>query len=191
MGRFAARRLDIEDLVLIAAPVARDGRGSFTETYNAREFAELGIGAVFVQDNQSLSTRAGTVRGLHFQLPPHAQAKLVRVVKGAVYDVAVDIRQGSPSYGRWSAVTLTAVGAEQLFIPKGFAHGFCTLEPETEVAYKVDAHYAPAHDAGVLWDDPDLGIPWPVAEGEAVLAERDRKLPRLSDFASPFRYGDG
>jgi dTDP-4-dehydrorhamnose 3,5-epimerase len=191
MGRFAARRLDIEDLVLIAAPVARDGRGSFTETYNARDFAELGIGAVFVQDNQSLSTRAGTVRGLHFQLPPHAQAKLVRVVKGAVYDVAVDIRQGSPSYGRWSAVTLTAAGAEQLFIPKGFAHGFCTLEPDTEVAYKVDAHYAPAHDSGVLWDDPDLGIPWPVAKEEAVLADRDRKLPRLRDFASPFRYRDG
>jgi dTDP-4-dehydrorhamnose 3,5-epimerase len=190
MGRFAARRLDIEDLVLIAGTVARDSRGSFTETYNARDFAELGLGAAFVQDNQSLSTRAGTVRGLHFQLPPHAQAKLVRVVKGAVYDVAVDIRVGSPSYGRWSAVTLTAGGAEQLFIPKGFAHGFCTLEPETEVAYKVDAHYAPAHDAGVLWDDPDLGIPWPVAKGEAVLAERDRKLPRLRDFASPFRYGD-
>jgi dTDP-4-dehydrorhamnose 3,5-epimerase len=190
MRQFEAKPLEISALLLVSPAVRRDERGYFMETYHRSAFHALGIDAAFVQDNQSLSARSGTVRGLHFQVPPHAQAKLVRVLRGAIFDVAVDIRVGSPTIGRWSAVTLTASAGTQLFIPPGFAHGFCTLEPNTEVAYKVDAHYEPAHEAGLLWNDPDLGIAWPVDEGEAIVAERDKRLPRMSCYASPFRFGD-
>lgn len=188
MSKFHAKPLDLVGLVLVTSTVMQDRRGSFMETYQATAFRDLGIEAAFVQDNQSVSAKPGTVRGLHFQLPPSPQAKLVRVLRGAIFDVAVDLRAGSPTYGRWSAVTLTAPGAEQLFVPRGFAHGFCTLEPDTEVAYKVDAEYAPHCDTGLLWNDPDLGIPWPVAEGKAIVAERDTKLGRLRDFSSPFAW---
>ena len=139
-----------------------------------------------MQDNQSLSASRGTIRGLHFQALPEPQAKLVRVLKGAIFDVAVDIRRGSPSYGRWCSARLTADGGEQMFVPRGFAHGFCTLEPDTEVAYKVDGYYSPSCDAGLAWDDPEIGIDWPVSPIGAILSERDRKLPRLSDLVSPF-----
>uniref|UniRef100_UPI002FC62213 dTDP-4-dehydrorhamnose 3,5-epimerase n=1 Tax=Bosea sp. (in: a-proteobacteria) TaxID=1871050 RepID=UPI002FC62213 len=163
-------------------------RGYFMETWSAEAFAAAGIGAVFVQDNQSLSGTRGVVRGLHFQAPPVPQAKLVRVLKGSIFDVAVDLRSGSPSYGRWCGATLTADGAEQLFVPHGFAHGFCTLEPGTEVAYKVDGPYAPECEGGLAWNDPALAIDWPIAAGEAQLSGRDAALPGFAGFASPFRY---
>jgi dTDP-4-dehydrorhamnose 3,5-epimerase len=185
---FTLTRLSIPDVVLLRPQKFVDHRGYFLETFSRRVFQDLGIDCDFVQDNQSLSTRRGTMRGLHFQIPPHAQAKLVRVISGAVFDVAIDLRRGSPTFGRWCGTTLTAAEANQLFIPRGFAHAFCTLEPETEVAYKADDYYAPACDAGIIWDDPDIGIDWPIAAHEATLSEKDAKLPRLADFATPFVY---
>jgi len=178
--------LSIEGVILVKPKKFGDTRGYFLESYNARTFAEAGISAAFVQDNQSLSVPAGTIRGLHFQTPPEPQAKLVRVLKGAIFDVAVDLRKGSKTYGQWCSATLTGEGAEQLFIPRGFAHGFCTIEPNTEVAYKVDGFYAPACDAGLRWDDPALAIAWPVAPSAVTLSEKDAKLPHFADFHSPF-----
>jgi dTDP-4-dehydrorhamnose 3,5-epimerase len=139
-----------------------------------------------VQDNQSFSAQQGTVRGLHYQLPPFAQAKLVRAVSGRLLDVAVDIRRSSPTFGQAVAVELSAAGGEQLFIPAGFAHGFCTLEPDTSLAYKVDAYYSAAHDRGIRWNDPALRIDWPVSEAEAMLSDKDRKQPFLSDVTDLF-----
>jgi dTDP-4-dehydrorhamnose 3,5-epimerase len=188
MSKFAFEPLAIPVVVLVRPKKFGDARGYFMETYNAEAFAAAGIAASFVQDNQSLSAARGVVRGLHFQVPPTPQAKLVRVLKGAVFDVAVDLRMGSPSYGRWCAATLTAEGAEQLFVPRGFAHGFCTLEPGTEVAYKVDGPYAPDCEGGLAWNDPDLAIAWPIAEEEAQLSGKDAGLPGLAGFASPFAY---
>lgn len=188
MPNFSARRLAISELLLVRAPRFGDARGHFMETFNRRDYAALGIDCEFVQDNQSLSVQRGTVRGLHFQGPPEPQAKLVRVSKGSIYDVAVDIRRGSPTFGRWCATILTAQNDEQLFIPRGFAHGFCTLEPDTEVIYKVDGYYAQACDAGIIWNDPDIGIEWPVASSDAILSAKDALLPRLAEVDSPFRY---
>lgn len=188
MSKFAFEPLAIPAVVLIRPKKFGDARGYFMETYSTEAFAAAGIDAVFVQDNQSLSAARGVVRGLHFQAPPAAQAKLVRVLKGAIFDVAVDIRVGSPSYGKWCAATLTAEGAEQLFVPRGFAHGFCTLEPDTEVVYKVDGPYAPGAEGGIAWNDPTLAIDWPVAAAEAQLSGKDTVLPRFADFVSPFRY---
>ena len=168
-----------------------DSRGFFSETYNRRGLARAAIDVAFVQDNLSLSRRAGTVRGLHFQTPPHAQAKLVSVVTGRVLDVAVDIRRGSPTFGRHVAVELSAASGEQLFVPEGFAHGFCTLEPDTRLAYKVSAFYDGDHDHGIRWDDPALAIPWPVAHDSALLSEKDAALPRLADIESAFGYQSG
>lgn len=163
-----------------------DQRGFFSETYNVRQFADHGIDADFVQDNHSFSRRRGTIRGLHFQIPPHAQAKLVRVLRGAIYDVAVDLRTVSPTYGRSVSVELSAENREQLFIPAGFAHGFCTLEDDTEVLYKVDAYYAPDCERGLLWNDPALNIDWPVDEAKAILSDKDRTYPPLSDLPAYF-----
>jgi dTDP-4-dehydrorhamnose 3,5-epimerase len=175
--------------VLILKPrYFRDPRGYFVETYNARAAHEAGITAEFVQDNQALSLKRGTVRALHFQVPPRAQGKLVRVLRGSIYDVAVDLRVGSPSCGKWVAATLTAQGGEQIFVPRGFAHGYCALEDDTEVAYKVDDYYAPECEHGLIWNDAALAVPWPVSPGNAVLSDKDRKLPRLADFVSPFSY---
>lgn len=190
MSKFAFEPLAIPAVVLIRPKKFGDARGYFMETWSADAFAAAGIDAAFVQDNQSLSAGRGVVRGLHFQAPPAPQAKLVRVLKGAIFDVAVDIRAGSPSYGRWCSATLTAEGAEQLFVPRGFAHGFCTLEPGTEVAYKVDGPYAPEAESGLVWNDPELAIEWPVAAAEAQLSVRDAGLPGFAGFVSPFRYGD-
>lgn len=166
-----------------------DARGWFCETYSTGAFARLGIPDVFVQDNHSLSRPVGTVRGLHFQTPPAGQAKLVRCVRGRILDVAVDVRAGSPTYGRWVAAELSAENGHQLFVPVGFAHGFATLEPDTEVAYKVSALYAPACDGGIRWDDPALGIDWRLPAGVApVLSPKDAALPLLAEFDSPFAY---
>jgi dTDP-4-dehydrorhamnose 3,5-epimerase len=182
------RNLALPGLVLLKPRRFADARGHFVETYNERTLAGAGIKARFVQDNQSYSASRGTIRGLHFQSPPAAQAKLVRVVQGSVYDVAVDLRAGSPTYGRWDGTTLTATEGEQLFVPGGFAHGFCTLEPGTVVAYKVDAFYAPASDSGLIWNDPMLAIDWPVGPEQAVLSDKDLRLSRFDGFESPFRY---
>jgi dTDP-4-dehydrorhamnose 3,5-epimerase len=178
--------LSIKAVILVRPKKFGDARGYFLESYNARAYAEAGINVTFVQDNQSLSAQRGTVRGLHFQTPPEPQAKLVRVLKGSIFDVAVDLRRGSETYGKWCSAILTGDGAEQLFVPRGFAHGFCTLEENTEVAYKVDGFYAPACDAGLRWDDPDIGITWPVASKDAVLSDKDGKMPPFATFTSPF-----
>ena len=174
--------------VLIVTPRRfGDDRGWFSETWNRRAFAAAGIEADFVQDNQSFSRPAGTVRGLHFQRPPAAQAKLVRVLRGAILDVAVDIRRGSPTWGRWVGVELSAGNGRQLFIPHGFLHGFVTRAPETEVAYKCDAFYAPDCEGAVRWDDPDLAIDWGIDPAAAVLSPRDAAAPAFRDLDSPFR----
>ena len=163
-----------------------DHRGFFSETYSRRTLAEAGIGIEFVQDNHSLSAEKGTVRGLHFQTPPFAQDKLVRVVRGAVFDVAVDLRRGSPTYGQHVSAVLSAEAWNQILAPIGFAHGFMTLEPDTEVIYKVSNYYAPDHDRGILWNDPALGIAWPIPEAQAILSDKDRRQPRLAEIAAPF-----
>lgn len=185
-----SRTTEIPGLLLLTPRVHRDSRGFFVETYNSITARAAGISAVFVQDNQVLSFKRGTVRALHFQIPDKAQAKLVRALRGSIYDVAVDLRVGSPTYGRWIAATLTAQGGEQLFIPRGFAHGYCTLEDATEVAYKADDYYAPDCERGLIWNDPTIAIEWPVTGDEAIVSERDRKWPFFADFMSPFRYDE-
>lgn len=166
-----------------------DARGWFSEVYNARTMADRGVDVTFVQDNQSFSKPAGTIRGLHFQTPPHAQAKLVRCLRGAIFDVAVDVRKGSPTYGKWVGAELSGENGRQLFIPVGFAHGFITLEPDTEVFYKVSDFYAPACDGGLRWNDPTIAVAWPDAPGAGrVLSEKDEKLPFVDEFDSPFPY---
>ncbi|TVQ30824.1 MAG: dTDP-4-dehydrorhamnose 3,5-epimerase [Geminicoccaceae bacterium] len=170
---------DLEGVLLLTPRRFADERGWFQETFNARAFqAATGLVADFVQDNESLSRERHTLRGLHFQSPPFAQGKLVRVVTGAVFDVAVDLRHGSPTFGRWTAATLTARGGEQLWVPEGFAHGFLTLEPDTRVAYKVTAFYARDHDLGLAWDDPELAIAWP--QRPRALSDKDAAQPRLA-----------
>jgi dTDP-4-dehydrorhamnose 3,5-epimerase len=183
-----ARPLAIPAVKLIEPTIFRDKRGFFSETYNAKTLATAGIDVRFVQDNHSLSTERGVVRGLHFQAPPHAQDKLVRVTRGSIYDVAVDIRRGSPTFGRHVGVVLSAANWQQLWVPKGFAHGFCTLEPDTEVLYKVTDYYAPESDGGIAWNDPALGIEWPIAAAEAVLSDKDARHPRLADLGPVFDY---
>jgi dTDP-4-dehydrorhamnose 3,5-epimerase len=178
----------LPEVKLVSPKRFEDARGAFAETYSWRALAAAGIIDDFVQDNHSWSAIAGTVRGLHFQIPPFAQAKLVRCSAGRIFDVAVDIRRGSPSYGRYVAAELSAVNGLQLYIPAGFAHGLATLEPGTEVQYKVSADYSRAHDAGLFWNDPALGIAWPLDPSAAALSEKDRRLPPLSEFASPFEY---
>ena len=175
--------LAIPDVLLITPKRHGDARGWFAETWSRRSLAEAGIDADFVQDNQAFSARKGTLRGLHFQQAPHPQAKLVRALRGAIYDVAVDIRQGSPTFGQWVAAELTAERGEQLFVPRGFAHGYCTLTNDCELAYKVDGLYAPETEGGVIWNDPDLAIPWPL-DGEPVLSAKDEVLPRLKELGA-------
>ena len=180
--------LAIPEVVLITPPIFRDPRGFFSETYNSTMLAAAGIGQAFVQDNHALSRSKGVLRGLHFQIDPHAQGKLVRVVRGAILDVAVDIRRGSPTYGRHVSATLSAENWAQLWVPAGFAHAYCTLEPDTEVIYKVTDFYAPECDRGLAFDDPDLGIAWPIAAAEAILSDKDRRHPRLRDLPAYFTY---
>jgi dTDP-4-dehydrorhamnose 3,5-epimerase len=178
--------LAIDAVKLIRPRRLSDARGYFVETWNRRTFLEAGIDVDFAQDNASFSSSAPTIRGLHFQSPPFAQAKLVRVARGAIFDVAVDLRRESATFGRHVGIELTHEGGELLFVPVGFAHGFCTLEPDTEVAYKISSLYSPAHDHGIAWNDPALGIDWPLKGREPILSQRDRTLPRLSELRSPF-----
>jgi len=165
-----------------------DSRGWFSETFSDRKASTAGMGVSFVQDNHSYSQSTGTIRGLHFQRPPHAQAKLVRCVRGAIIDYAVDIRLGSPTYGRFAAAKLTPDNRRLLFIPEGYAHAFITLEQDTEVVYKVSNYYHPECDGGLHWSDPDIGIDWCLEDGSAVVSAKDQALPGLSDFVSPFVF---
>ncbi|EWY42529.1 dTDP-4-dehydrorhamnose 3,5-epimerase [Skermanella stibiiresistens SB22] len=178
--------LDITDVKMIVPKKFGDARGYFCETYSKQDFAEAGIEEVFVQDNQSFSASHGTVRGLHFQVPPFAQSKLVRVLRGSILDVAVDLRHGSPSYGDYVSAVISAREGNQILVPIGFAHGFCTLEPDTEVFYKVSAPYSPAHDRGVSWIDKDIAIDWPVKPADAVLSAKDLALPPLAGLPDRF-----
>lgn len=173
---------------IIQPHVFRDDRGWFSETYSAQRLRDEGISDVFVQDNHSKSVATGTVRGIHFQAPPHAQSKLVRCVRGSILDFAIDLRRGSPSFGRSVSVLLSEQNATQLYVPIGFGHAFVTLEPDTEVLYKVNDVYAPECEGGVIWDDPTLGIDWPLPASGALLSAKDRLLPRLNAFESPFEY---
>jgi dTDP-4-dehydrorhamnose 3,5-epimerase len=165
-----------------------DARGWFSETYNESDFARIGITCRFVQDNHSYSVEAGTLRGLHFQAPPFAQAKLVRCVRGAILDVIVDIRAGSPRYGQHASLELSRENGLMVFVPAGFAHGFLTLEKATEISYKVDAPYSAQHDRGLAFNDPTLAIAWPMREDKLILSDRDRAHPLFGGFQSPFQY---
>lgn len=180
--------LAIADVVKITPSRFGDSRGYFSEVFKDRWFRETVADVSFVQDNQSLSAVAGTVRGLHFQLEPFAQGKLVRAIAGAIFDVAVDIRQSSPTYGEWVAAELSADNGDQLWIPAGFAHGFATLLPDTIIHYKVTAPYSANDDRGLLWNDPAIGIRWPVPESDAVLSDKDKLQPKLADLAPAFHY---
>jgi dTDP-4-dehydrorhamnose 3,5-epimerase len=183
---FTIARFTMDGPMLVESRRFGDARGVFSETYSARDFAECGLAAEFVQDNFSISQPAGTLRGLHFQCAPSPQGKLVRALAGRVLDVAVDLRRASPSYGQYVAVELTAALGNQLWVPEGFAHGFCTLEPDCVIAYKVTGYYAPDCDKGLAWDDPDLGIDWPLPPGGAVLSEKDSRQPKLRDLPAYF-----
>jgi dTDP-4-dehydrorhamnose 3,5-epimerase len=187
MNLLSVETTTLEAVLLIVARRLADDRGHFCETYNRRAFEQAGVTCEFIQDNQSFSRRVWTVRGLHFQIPPFAQAKLVRVLRGAIFDVAVDIRRGSETYGKSFGATLSADNGRQLFVPAGFAHGFCTLQAETEVLYKVNAPYSRDHERGLKWNDPALDIAWPIDESEAVILDRDRDLPSLAVLQEYFR----
>jgi len=181
-------KLAIAGLRVLAPPRHVDDRGFFSETWSRQAFADVGIDCDFVQDNHSMSRLKGTVRGLHFQAPPFAQIKLIRVVRGVVLDVAVDLRRGSPTFGQHVKVELSADNGRQFFVPQGFTHGFCTLCADAEVLYKISAPYAPDYDRGLLWNDEALAIDWPVSAAEAILSPRDRTHPRLADLGDIFTF---
>ncbi len=183
---FTFKRLEIPDVVLIEPKIFGDDRGFFAETYKASDFRENGIDHDFPQDNHSKSKK-GTLRGLHYQLNPKAQGKLVRVVKGAVFDVAVDIRKGSPYFGRWVGAILNEENRHMLWVPPGFAHGYYTLEDETEFLYKTTDEYSPAHDRGIRWSDPEIGINWP--DTRPILSDKDSALPPLREAEMNFQFG--
>lgn len=177
-------RTDLDGIILIKPDVHADHRGFLLESYSRDRYVKGGIKAAFIQDNHSLSVKKGVIRGLHFQIPPYAQNKLIRVTRGAISDMVVDMRKSSPTFGQWRSFELSADNFYQLYVSAGFAHGFCTLEENTEVQYKVDTLYSPAHDRGIRWDDPDLAIVWPTKE--PVISARDQSLPYYKDFVSPF-----
>lgn len=179
----------IEGLLQLTPRRFGDHRGFFAETYKAHVLVEYGINEQFVQDNHSLSTQVGTLRGLHFQVPPHAQAKLVRCGRGALFDVAVDIRKGSNTYGKWFGAELSFENGRQLFIPAGFAHGFVTRAPDTEIVYKCSDYYVPEAEGALRFDDPEIGIDWRLNGVPAILSEKDAAAGLLADFDSPFNFG--
>ena len=182
------RTLKLPEVKILEPVKHGDHRGFFSETYNKQTLHELGIDMDFVQDNQSLSEACGTLRGLHFQSHPFAQDKLVRVLRGRILDVAVDIRHGSPTFGRWVSAELSADNWQQILVPIGFAHGIVTLEPNTEILYKVSNRYSPECDKGLAWDDADLAIDWRIAIDELILSEKDQCQPLLSDLPHYFQY---
>ncbi|HEX2714070.1 MAG TPA: dTDP-4-dehydrorhamnose 3,5-epimerase [Candidatus Acidoferrales bacterium] len=184
---FLFTQLEIPDVLLVAPKVFLDARGFFAELYKRSDFERNGVSYTFVQDNYSHSTR-GVLRGLHYQMAPMAQGKLVSVIRGEIFDVAVDIRRGSPTFGRWVAATLSDRNHQLLFVPGGFAHGFCVVSDEADVVYKVTAEYAPECDRGIRWDDPDIGIGWPLPT--PVLSEKDASLPWLRDADNNFSYAN-
>lgn len=186
--KLAITKTQIPEILVIRPREFRDPRGSFFESYSAHDLAENEVNLTFIQDNQSTSDSKGTIRGLHFQAPPFAQAKLVRVACGSILDVAVDLRKGSPHYGSYVSRILTANNLEQLLVPEGFAHGFCTLEDNTTVIYKATNYYSPAHDRGLRWDDPDVAIDWGMDAKGAILSDRDRKHPSLAELSIDFYY---
>lgn len=182
--------MNLAEVLLIHQTQHFDERGFFSEVFNQRDMQSEGITGTFVQDNHSLSKERGTVRGLHFQIDPAPTGKLVRVTRGAIWDVAVDIRKGSPTFGQHVGVELSAENWLQIYVPVGFAHGFCTLQSNTEVLYKVTDYWSPAVDRGLAWDDPDLRIEWPVSATEAILSDKDRSQPKLADLPSYFTWRD-
>ncbi|ARS28394.1 dTDP-4-dehydrorhamnose 3,5-epimerase [Sphingomonas sp. KC8] len=184
------KSFEISDLKLFIPRHIGDERGYFAETFRADIFGEHCGDFTFVQDNESLSAKAGTVRGLHFQSEPHVQGKLVRCTAGALFDVAVDIRRGSPTYGRWVGETLTPENGKQIWVPPGFAHGFCTLEPNTVIGYKVTGYYSAECDKGLAWDDPTIAVAWPDIADPDTLSPKDRKQPLLSDLPVYFRWSE-
>lgn len=179
-------KTNLVDAYLFEPTVFGDHRGFFMESYNAKMFEEHGFSFDFIQDNHALSAESGTLRGLHYQLGPYAQTKLLRVTRGAVYDVILDIRTGSPTYGEWEGFILTEDNKRQLLVPKGFAHGYCTLVRDTEVQYKVDNYYSPEHDRGIAWNDSQLNIHWPT--NNPILSDKDKKHPHLKDIDCQFTY---
>jgi dTDP-4-dehydrorhamnose 3,5-epimerase len=182
-------RLEIADVLLLTPNKYGDPRGFFSETFRADAFADFGVDVTFVQDNHVYSAQKNVLRGLHFQVPPRAQGKLVRCTRGAILDVGVDIRVGSPTYGRHVAVELSAANWHQLWVPPGFAHGYVTLQDDCEVVYKVTDYYAPECDRGITWDDPALGIDWRISGSDVILSDKDKKLPRLADAPAAFQFG--
>ncbi len=181
--------LAIPEVKLITPKRFGDARGFFSETYNLNSFAQVGINTIFVQDNHSVSQATGTVRGLHFQAPPRSQVKLVRCGRGRLFDVAVDIRKGSDTFGQWVGQELSFENGQMLLVPSGFAHGFMTLEPDTEIVYKCSDTYAPETEGAIRWDDPDIGINWPDVPAKPVVSDKDRIAPLLCDTISPFSVG--
>lgn len=192
MGKIKVTNTNLQDVKIIESAVVGDHRGFFTESYSKQDFKESGIIYNFVQDNHSLSTQPGVLRGLHFQKGEAAQTKLIRVVSGVVLDVIVDIRKGSPTYGNWEGYLLSEFNHRQLLVPKGFAHGFVTLTPNVNFLYKCDNYYDSEADAGIAFDDPDLAIEWPIALDKAILSDKDKKHPTLKEFEveNPFVYGE-
>ncbi|MCA0987051.1 dTDP-4-dehydrorhamnose 3,5-epimerase [Guptibacillus algicola] len=177
----------LDGVVIVEPSSFGDNRGFFMESYNEKAFKEAGINIDFIQDNHSLSVEPGVLRGLHYQLEEKAQSKLIRVATGAIYDVAVDIRKGSSTFGQWVGVILSESNKRQLLVPKGFAHGFCTITPNTNVLYKVDEYYSPNHDRGIIWNDPEIGIDWPVSQ--PILSSKDEKHSTLSNAEIDFKLG--
>ncbi|HHG74898.1 MAG TPA: dTDP-4-dehydrorhamnose 3,5-epimerase [Persephonella sp.] len=186
MGKFKKFDTGLEGVCIIEPTVFEDHRGFFMESYNKKDFEEIGLHLDLVQDNHSLSIKAGVLRGLHFQLNPKAQTKIVRVLKGAIYDVVVDIRKGSPTFGKWKGFILTSENKRQILVPKGFAHGVLTLVPNTEIMYKVDEYYSPEHDRSIRWNDPDINIDWPVSD--PILSEKDANAPFLKEIIDDINF---
>ncbi|WP_413992052.1 dTDP-4-dehydrorhamnose 3,5-epimerase [Labrys okinawensis] len=185
-----SEKLEIPEVVRIRPKRHGDDRGYFYEVFRRHTFGECVEAVDFVQDNEAFSIAAGTLRGLHFQRNPRAQGKLVRVIRGAILDVAVDIRRGSPTYGKYVSARLDGIGGDQLWVPVGFAHAYCTLEPNTLVAYKVTDYYSPSDDGGLRWNDPAIGIEWPDFPGGPILSDKDRHLPLLADLPEVFSYAN-
>lgn len=186
MGKFRKVETQLKDVYILEPTVFEDHRGFFMESYNKKDFEELGLHFDFVQDNHSLSVHAGVLRGLHFQLNPKAQTKVVRCLKGVIYDAVVDLRKGSPTYLKWIGVILSEYNRRQIVVPKGFAHGVLTLTPNTEILYKVDEYYSPEHDMSIRWNDPDIGIDWPITN--PILSEKDRNAPYLKEVEDKINF---